>query len=317
MPLSNSGSTSPRQCVPSVRSTSRPVATQSTGSAHKSRGVGVIGRGLGISEAYIGFAKRRSRNADRLNELRTRKNGKGGHRHQDVQGHGGREKPNCKRHTPPKPPKGKKRKLVLIENAESTPFSRAWDRFRRAVLDEPAISVLEVAAKLWSIYRPAALRKKVRRLGPAALASVPAEMWIDILDAPTLAKRAYALGCLRWELDDEKGAIDAFRLTQGLPDGQWALADSLLWAGQAEEAEQHLRVIADSAGPYGPLARVLLATELSDSGAASSSDYEAAAQVSAALFREGPSQRNFERALRQRSQVDQPIDRVENPRDAS
>lgn len=193
---------------------------------------------------------------------------------------------------------------MLIESSESTPFSRAWDRFRQAVLDEPATSVLEVAAKLCSVYRPAALRKRVRKLRPAALASLSAEMWMDILDAPSPAERAYALGRLRWELDDEAGAIAAFRLTQGLPDGEWALADSLLWAGHAEEAEQHLRVIADGAGPYRPLARVLLATELSDSGAASSRDYEAAAQVSAALFGEGPSQRNFERALRQSSQVD-------------
>ncbi|OIH95588.1 hypothetical protein BIU90_02575 [Curtobacterium sp. MCBA15_001] len=122
-------------------------------------------------------------------------------------------------------------------------------------------------------------------------------MWIDILDAASVAETAYAVGRLRWELDDLAGSIGVFRSATELPAGEWALADSLLWAGCVEEAERHLRVIASTPGPYRPFARVLLATELSDAGAASSSDYETAARGALEVFGEGPSQQNFARAF--------------------
>lgn len=190
---------------------------------------------------------------------------------------------------------------------QDMPFGRAWGAFSQAVLDESAVAALGLTAKMRSVYRPAALRKRVRKLAPDALHSAPREMWIDILDAAFVAEAAYALGRLRWELDDLEGAIDAFRSATELPDGEWALADSLLWSGHVEEAERRLRAIASTPGPYRPFARVLLATELLDAGAASWSDYEAAARRASEMFGEGPSQQNFARAFREHVRgVDRP-----------
>lgn len=182
---------------------------------------------------------------------------------------------------------------------QDTPFGRAWAAFSQAVPDDSAAAALGLTAKIRSVYRPAALRKRVRKLAPDALHSAPREMWVDILDAGSVAEAAYALGRLRWELDDVSGAIDAFRSATELLDGAWALADSLLWAGYVEEAERRLRTIASTPGPYRPFARVLLASELSDVRAASSSDYEAAARGALEVFGEGPSQQNFARAFRE------------------
>ena len=174
-----------------------------------------------------------------------------------------------------------------------TPFDISWERLRNTLSNAPIEDALGEVFRLASIYRPAALRRKIRRLQSEQRCGVSAELWIDVMEAASPDIAAYELGRVKWALDDIEGAIEAFARAKSLPEGEWAHADSLLWAGRLEEARSALTAVASGSSRYRPFARVLLDRELSEKGAASLSDYENADLNAESVFGDGPSRRNF------------------------
>src|SRR5689334_5506272 len=138
-----------------------------------------------------------------------------------------------------------------------TPFEVSWERLRDTILHAPIGRALDEIDRFSSIYRPAALRRKVRQTRLEQRCGLSADIWIDTLEANSPDVTAYEVGRVRWELDDFDGAIEAFARAKALPEGEWAYADSLLWAGRVDEARSALAQIAAGSSEYRSFARVL------------------------------------------------------------
>lgn len=180
-----------------------------------------------------------------------------------------------------------------------TPFEQFWIEYRDAVVHEPVANAIAIAHRASRIYTSSAFRKRIRKLPSTERCKLPPHMWFDIAEAVEEPAMAYQIGQVRWALDEISGAIDAFRsaVTLSGGHGEWALADSLLWAGKRHEASALLERIAGQPGVYSSFAKVLLDHELGKSDVATIADYQKAHAEAESVFGDGPSRRNFAVAL--------------------
>lgn len=185
----------------------------------------------------------------------------------------------------------------------TTPFARLWSRLRDEVVEGDIASALALVARARRVYRPAAIRRRVRKVDPAGRAFLPSRMWTDVIDSDEPAVQAYAIGRIRWELDADEAALEAFAQSVGTPEGLYAYGDASLWMGHREQGESALRQVVAGGGDHEVFARVLLAEELGLEGMASLEDHRSAAERAVTWFGNGPSARYFRRVLRERARL--------------